>query len=500
MNVVDQALHNGVAPSEIAYVSFTKAASLEAVNRAMSAYPYLQRQDFPWFGTIHSICFRLLGLDRSMVFKVSDFAEASRHYEFSGGGDGVVLNQNIQEMALVTAADYFEHFVSWMAHTMAQDFDTAFRHYVAKAAWLPSEFTRQGLIEYTNRRSDYKAQNHLWDFSDMLLGALANRLAPTIKLLVLDEAQDNSPLLGAVVDMWAGGVENFHLAGDAFQSIYGWSGASPDILLDHEADEVLTLSQSHRCSRAVRDTAIKVLRRFHRHYEHDEFLPTEAPGVAVNVAQPVIEGQTFILARTRKQLAPYHDWLLEMHVPFRALRGAHSPLEKGPARALETILRLRASGVAASQELKMLAKYVPARPWFEVGGKEKLLSYEGTGLPLAHLTRWGMTDTFVKQVKGNDFAAPLKAPPEEKEYLSAVAHQHGLEAFEKPPPVTLGTVHSVKGQEADTVNLDLAMPRLPWRSYELNPDDEGRVFYVGITRARERLCLLKPASWRFFPL
>ena len=81
-------------------------------------------------------------------------------------------------------------------------------------------------------------------------------------------------------------------------------------------------------------------------------------------------------------------------------------------------------------------------------------------------------------------------------YIQAM--QRNEEDLTKPPRITLSTIHGAKGGESNKVAL---MPDLSWaamRSYENNPDNVHRQFYVGITRAKEILYILQPAQDNFY--
>jgi DNA helicase-2/ATP-dependent DNA helicase PcrA len=81
-----------------------------------------------------------------------------------------------------------------------------------------------------------------------------------------------------------------------------------------------------------------------------------------------------------------------------------------------------------------------------------------------------------------------RLPTDEMAYMLA-ARRRG-EKLRSSPRVRLSTIHSAKGAEADHVVL---MTEMAWRTAkeaEQNPDDERRVWYVGVTRARQRLSIV----------
>ena len=85
-------------------------------------------------------------------------------------------------------------------------------------------------------------------------------------------------------------------------------------------------------------------------------------------------------------------------------------------------------------------------------------------------------------------------PPEEREYLRACLRNG--EKFGTDPRILVSTIHQVKGGEADNVVLVTDMGKLSWLNS--TKDEEIRVWYVAITRARKNLFLIRPRTLKFF--
>ncbi|GAJ12655.1 unnamed protein product, partial [marine sediment metagenome] len=75
-----------------------------------------------------------------------------------------------------------------------------------------------------------------------------------------------------------------------------------------------------------------------------------------------------------------------------------------------------------------------------------------------------------------------------------VIQQYGEAVLLKKPQVTIGTIHSVKGMEADYVAVCPDMSKKTWLSWQRLPEEEKRVWYVAATRAKEGLLLIRPES------
>ena len=67
-----------------------------------------------------------------------------------------------------------------------------------------------------------------------------------------------------------------------------------------------------------------------------------------------------------------------------------------------------------------------------------------------------------------------------------------------PPRHHVSTIHGVKGGEADHVVLMVDMAGKSYKEYKLRPDDEIRVFYVGMTRAKKHLHIVLPQTNQYF--
>ena len=85
----------------------------------------------------------------------------------------------------------------------------------------------------------------------------------------------------------------------------------------------------------------------------------------------------------------------------------------------------------------------------------------------------------------------------ERDALLRVEASEGLTGT---PRIRISTIHAVKGQEADNVVLLPDLSYLTQKEFRKDPDNEHRVFYVGVTRARKNLYLHKPITDNFYKL
>jgi hypothetical protein len=109
------------------------------------------------------------------------------------------------------------------------------------------------------------------------------------------------------------------------------------------------------------------------------------------------------------------------------------------------------------------------------------------------LVRDNSPERFLEWIEEGILASHRKAIA----YPMEVARKHGIQSLAKDPSISVGTIHSVKGGEADRVYYfpDLsASGRLEYIAGGERRDNVIRMFYVAMTRARSRLTLCAPAS------
>ena len=86
------------------------------------------------------------------------------------------------------------------------------------------------------------------------------------------------------------------------------------------------------------------------------------------------------------------------------------------------------------------------------------------------------------------------------EYPMQIASKRGSEELEKDPQIIVGTIHSVKGGEADSVYVFPELSRSGWSSFMDGSPSAYRLFYVALTRARETLTVMESARRRVVPV
>ncbi|WP_030451773.1 ATP-dependent DNA helicase UvrD2 [Herbidospora cretacea] len=329
---------------------------------------------------------------------------------------------------------------------------------------------------------------------------VANQIRSQYRYFVVDEYQDVNPLQKLLLDTWLGGRDDVCVVGDPNQTIYSFTGASPHFLtgfgVEHPGAAVVKLVRDYRSTPEVVTLANRVMARSpHRlelvaqrepgpepvFTEYDDEA-AEAMGVALRVKKLMADGvptrEIAVLFRVNAQSEAYEQAFTQAGVPY-LLRGAERFFERPEVR--QAVVLLRGAARSANDE-EPLAPAVHAI----LAGIGLTPERPGGGAARA---KWESLNAIAELAE--DLAAKGGDLP------AFVADLERRAAEQHAPPVegvTLASLHAAKGLEWDAVFLvGLTEGMLPI-VYAETPDqieEERRLLYVGITRARVHLNL----SW-----
>ena len=330
------------------------------------------------------------------------------------------------------------------------------------------------------------------------------------KWFVVDEFQDVSPLQSALLDLWLGGRDELCVVGDPAQTIYSFAGADAAYLRDfpqrHPGTTSIDLVRNYRSTPQVVAAANALLADTPS--AGVELRSQQGSGSAVRYAgQPdeVAEaraaadritrlhragtpyGEMAVLFRINAQSETFEDALTDRGIPY-VIRGAARFFDRREVR--EAITRLR--GAARSGE-------ADGGPWLEttraVLGSMGWASEQPTARGQAR-DRWESFQALVDLA--DEFAADRGADTELDDFVTELDRRAAEQHAPTADGVTLATFHAAKGLEWDAVFCcgvqDGTLP-ITYATQETAPpgavEEERRLLYVGMTRARQELSV----SW-----
>ena len=496
-------LKRGTLPARMAFVSFTQAARLEALDRVDTRFG-LSRGDLPWFRTIHSAAFRLLGLTPRQVMTRGaweEFATDSgyRLSEFDDTGEDDLAA--VAEPPRRSKDDLLRYVYQW-GQNRRLDVERALGR-------CPVIVSALAFRLFARRLGEFKTRQCLVDFSDMLERVLGAGLRPEVDVAFVDEAQDLSPLQIAVVEMWFAPCSRVYVGGDEDQAIYSFQGAEPDWLVAiAEQNPPVVLSHSYRVPSKVHAVADRIIRR-NRNRVVKVYEPTTDAGTVESLplreALKLLDGEqdSLVLVRNRMFLKQVATSLFERRVPYVVEgRGGVSPMSSTPGvQAVEAAHRIWRREVIEAQQLVAFLAQIPSRGvgLLPHGTKARAKQLQGT-LTIDDLRRvLGLGALLEAMRRHGPTSVLLRMRPAHREYFQVLIDRYGGVPV---PRIRLTSIHAAKGREADLVIVIPDMSRAAYLEY-MNAkrggnEAENRVAYVAVTRTRCRLVIVQPQTRRFY--
>ncbi|WP_028264890.1 ATP-dependent DNA helicase UvrD2 [Arthrobacter sp. MA-N2] len=508
-------VHSGVySPQRLLAVTFTSRAAAEMRSRlrdlgvgnvqARTFHAAALRQlQFFWPQAIGGVLPNLLDHKANMI------AEAARRLRLSTDRASIrELAAEIEwaKVSMLTPANYLEN---------------------AHGRGTPGGFDLTAVARVFQSYEDVKTDRNVIDFEDVLLitvGILQEdpKVAATVREqyrhFVVDEYQDVSPLQQRLLELWLGGRDELCVVGDSSQTIYSFTGASPQHLLGfkgrYPAATVVKLVRDYRSTPQVVKLANELLGsrrsggtvadaawakplqlvaqrpagpepRF-MECPDDE---AEAAVVAGRIRELIDAGtkasEIAVLFRTNGQSEAYEQALASAGIGYQ-LRGGERFFARKEVR--DAILQLRAATRAVAEDSAMEPLGQLVRDIVASLGYTDAAPHSGGALR----ERW---ESLAALVALADELAISRGPEFTlMEFVNELQERSVAQHAPTVQGVTLASLHAAKGLEWDAVFLVGLSEGLMPISFADTPesvDEERRLLYVGITRAREHLNL----SW-----
>ena len=540
-----------VEVNDILVVSYTRAAAAEVRERLAERLDVTPRSLQGNVCTMHAKAYDLLDLSRGDVIGEKDKKEFCEDYgidfedEYARARRRTARSTALGNKVIATS--------QWLQRTrrdVSDWYDVPFQWDVEKVR-LPPEIDPNSLEgnKYTptwpsnDDRLDvpdairawraYKGDNGLVGFADMLERVQQRSLVPHVDYLVIDEFQDITTLQYAVYEEWKQHMKRVLIAGDDDQVVYAWQGADPNLLLDAEVHEDVVLPNSYRLPSRILEVVNREIRHIEKRQEKD-LKPRKEGGDVEAVQNPSMldlvrnvrqtinatdDETVMVLFRARYQMFQFLEEFISEGMPFRILTDQRMWTDRlqdfvGGIEAIDAGEPL--TGLEARRIADMLADSA-----FGSNDRDALFDLIDERKEAADVD--DLTEITVEPDEIREHAPfvpdPMSASDMSRKITSyqrksvkayfAIGTYRGAD----PERVRVGTIHSAKGREADhvfvatdltekvveqmaaTVETDgIPVDGEFTRSTSPVPlltDNERRVFYVGMSRARERLVLME---------
>ena len=384
--------------------------------------------------------------------------------------------------------------------------------YAGKGRVVPASLTAERMVDLQQAYEDLKDQRRQIDFEDVLLATagmieteprVAQQVREQYRFFVVDEYQDVSPLQHDLLMLWLGDRNDLCVVGDASQTIYSFAGASPEYLLGFAAENedavVVRLEQNYRSTPAIIDTANRLMRGKPgalsltpasnltgpvpsiTAFDSDS---AEARGVANAIADEIAAGtppeSIAVLYRINAQSQAIETALADAGVAS-VVRGSTRFFDQREIK--EALMLLRGATITTAVEplFKTVSDVLRSIGW----------SQDPPETRGAVRDRWESLNALMKLAEEAPAGTTLRQFVDELFERQSGQHEPTMSA------VTLASLHSAKGLEWDSVylvGLSEGLVPISYAKDKTAVDEERRLLYVGVTRARKKLALSWSAS------
>jgi len=557
-----------IASQNILSVTFTNKAAGEMGERVFKLLygkepesSYAIRTRFPWLGTFHSICVRILKEEIHHLGFERNFSI------YDTGDQKAVIKRILKELEIDPknfAPNTIQYFISGAKNELIDEEE--YKKYEN------SPFEKVTSDVYVKYQKYLKDSNAL-DFDDLIMKCvqlfqnnpeILEKYQEKFKYILIDEYQDTNQAQYVWVKLLAKKSKNIMVVGDDYQAIYGWRGANFKNILNFEKDykntKVIKLEQNYRSTDVILDAANEVI-KYNKNKTDKKLWTTETGGRPISIYNAINEqdeaefiamelrslckdgdlSKFAVLYRTNAQSRALEEAFLSFNIPYRIVGGVRF-YERKEIKDLLAYLRL----ILNPHDQESLARAV-ANPSRGIGQatfskylyinssaneeKEEIPKKMQTFLTMVDEMRGAASDMNVGDliehvaIKSGLKASLLDGTPEGEARwenvleLVSVANQNARESEEEEnsrgledflervaliqdtdsiatgtKAVTLMTMHSAKGLEFESVFIvgveEGIFPHSRSLMDEHEMEEERRLCYVGITRAKKNLYMI----------
>lgn len=355
-------------------------------------------------------------------------------------------------------------------------------------AHMPPGVNLQTVEGYISEFEIWKDKALKIDYNDVLANYLEGGDPFPHDVAIVDEAQDLSLLQWACVDKMFASAKHYYAVGDDDQTIFGFAGTRALDFINWPCDKTEVLGHSHRLGREVQDYSKKILDR----------LTIRIPKTfAPRVGESTIRFSNDI--DPVQDIFPYESCVVLVRNAYIATKvkqtldgmgmiytGKGSPFsQKKPLKAIRLWEAWRHGDQLLGQHVQAIIKYIPSTinmpRYEELGRRAAAPPCPYPSVPWHNI---------------------LELP--DKGVYENVQDLQGLDYLLSDPTLEVTTIHQSKGGEWDKVILMTDVSAAAHKQFMNGTpeerDEEHRVWYVAMTRAKQDLQIIRPHTLQYYPL
>ena len=465
-------------PKKIVYVTFSNAAATEAYDRIK--YPLL------YISTLHH-----LGTRECKIDTTTQLLKDRKWKQFTS------QSKICRGMKFETKKDIYGNTIHQNPHMKIISYARSKKIDLIEAAlqldlhhsidlWLTEQINED--------LKSYKEQTGMIEFSDMITQFVEEDKRLALDAVFLDEAQDLSPLQWDMFFHIEKQCERSYIAGDDDQTIYGFQGADPNIFINLKGTFDNQI-YSHRVPKKIHAKALDILKQINKRLNK----PWEARDEeGIYKENCLLRDFNFksddwmILAQTNAQLKEPAQYLNDLNLRYKG--GQNELLPADLLKAYRIWTRLNSGASVSGEDAQHVIKNFLRKKQVKHGfGEGRLLDKVFT------VTLDELQKEHGVLVTGS--WEHLHMSDEQKNYIKLLLKNgDNLTTNSK---IELSTIHGAKGRECKNVILYIDFGSEDENDFLANeadkdPDKIHRLFFVGVTRAKQNLYIMESTQTNFY--
>jgi DNA helicase-2/ATP-dependent DNA helicase PcrA len=466
------------AGDRVLFLSFTRAAKLEAEGRVLRAFGSVP--EYATIKTIHALCLKVLNISADSLFE-----KPKTSAKFYGSLNSVYRGNSKRRNGISEALAYH----NYLRNVAQSSCDTY--------QGLP--FTdRQCTEAFVDHFEMWKRDEGYVDFTDLLVRvARGEGVVDAYDVVIIDEAQDLTTLQWQVVERLYKDASMVYVVGDDDQAIYSFLGADVSAFLSWRCDAMTTLDYTYRLPANVLDFSARLAIQIGGR-QTKAVRAADRQGIIladINLVESLNYGTRateLFLTRNEYMLRRVERMLRRNGIPYKSAYSPYTSTKSYEGRAFRAIGALhtwRDTALSFHDWRKIKATLRQSFVDLIEDEHEGANEARPEGIPpLNELFR--APGEFEKSGWWEAFIPELSP-----QTTSMFKHTLSLNTVEQclHPTLELSTIHGAKGQEADRVYVCSALTDKLHRGIETKYD-EHRLFYVAVTRTKDELIILHDAE------
>lgn len=481
-------LLKGYRANEITVLTFRKTSANDLIDATISYAMVEEKELKKHVGTIHSICYRLIGYPE--IMNLEDYREFIKQNNYGKYLKNRKGKNDAEESAY--SGDLFDLYI-WLRNTC-----TLFEEWKKYPGIKNIKLPASKVPEFFKKYEEYKKLVGKIDFSDMLQIVIDKQIPLDTPILMVDEFQDFTAQMYKIFNMWYPLCNSVLVAADPNQSIYEFWGGCTDYYYDFDATEIVR-HETFRLNEQIKRFSHKILKYAGMTAPETRARKDDSNSifrVRYNSKLPVYD-EEFHLIRCNYQA---HAIALSLAKEGKVFSGLKSVAWKNEEINIANAIILIRQGKAISfDQIKAIINLFPLKTLGIKGSKTDFISkFEKEYTPQLQ-TGTGILNAKMLDVlnSGDPTKGTVRDSKLFKAKINGVKNRKDVITLKEVKNRAVLTIHGAKGLEAEAVFLHTAItPRI--QKALLIPGKESqaeaRVWYVGATRPKKVLYLVTDAG------